>query len=337
MKKIKNNKKSNFFKKLFIKLCRLLGFEIIDQSNFSSPTLGKDLDETLSIQGNKSITIPLGQIDIKKKIKSLKIILRTCTSELIMDQNKRRIFDKEKNEYTLKTLASLIKSIEIASESLGNISFDLIVTDTNSSENDIKKIKEILSISKIKNKFISINLENFKNKIKSGYSKAKFSNMANFYNSLLIAKNENTDLIYFVEDDYLHTPGAITEMIYSYEKFNSIFSKEVVLLPADYPYLYTKDDSTRIYLGEKIHWRLVSESLVTFMASKELIDKNFNNLEKMGIEWTDPWEKPLHNIYKSNPCLSPIPSLAVHCANINSVFGVSPFINLKELWEINDK
>ena len=87
MKKIKNNKKPNFFKKLFIKLCRLFGFEIIDQSNFSSPTLGKSLDETLSIQGKKSITIPLGQIDIKKRIKSLKIILRTCTSELIMDQN----------------------------------------------------------------------------------------------------------------------------------------------------------------------------------------------------------------------------------------------------------
>ena len=67
MKKTENNKRSNFFKKLFIKLCRLLGFEIIDQSNFHSPTLNKDLDKTLSIQGKKSITIPLGQIDIKKK------------------------------------------------------------------------------------------------------------------------------------------------------------------------------------------------------------------------------------------------------------------------------
>jgi len=123
MKKIENNKKSNFLKKIFIRFCRLLGFEIIDQSNFSSPTLGKDLNETLSIQGKKSITIPLGQIDIKKKIKSLKIILRTCTSELIMDQNKRRIFDKEKNEYTFKTLISLIKSIEKASENLKDISF----------------------------------------------------------------------------------------------------------------------------------------------------------------------------------------------------------------------
>ena len=70
MKKIENNKKSNFLKKIFIKFCRLLGFEIIDQSNFSSPTLGKDLNDTLSIQGKKSITIPLGQIHIRKKIKS---------------------------------------------------------------------------------------------------------------------------------------------------------------------------------------------------------------------------------------------------------------------------
>ena len=69
MKKIKNNKNLNFLKKLFIKLCRLLGFEIIDQSNFNSPTLRKGLEETLSIQGKKSITIPLGQIDIKKKNK----------------------------------------------------------------------------------------------------------------------------------------------------------------------------------------------------------------------------------------------------------------------------
>ena len=333
MKKIENNKKSNFLKKLFIKLCRLLGFEIIDQSNFSSPTLGKSLDETLSIQGKKSITIPLGQIDIKKRVKSLKILLRTCTSELIMDQNKRRIFDKEKNQYTFKTLISIIKSINYASKNFKNISFELIVTDTNSNEDDIKKIKEILSKSNINHKFISISLEDFKDKITPGYSKAKFSNMANFYNSLLIAKNEKADLIYFVEDDYLHTQGAITEMIYSYEKFYSVFSSEVILLPADYPYLYSKDDNTKIYLGEKVHWRLVSESLVTFMTSKDLVDKYFNDLERMGIEWVDPWEKPLHKIYETNHCLSPIPSLAVHCANINSVFGISPFIDLKNLWE----
>jgi hypothetical protein len=335
MKKIQNSRSTSFLKKMFIKLCRLIGFEIIDQANFRSPTLKKGLEETLSIQGEKSITIPLGQIDIKRKIKSFKIILRSCTSELIMDQNKKRLFDCEKNEYTFRTLNSLIRSTQLAKEMFNNIKFDIIVTDTNSSQNDISKIKDLLGRSGINFKFISLDLKEFENKIKTGYSKAKFSNMANFYNSLLIAKNEDADIIYFVEDDYIHHLNSITEMIFSYEKFSTIFNKDLFLLPSDYPYLYTKDDNTKIYLGEKYHWRLVFESLVTFMTSKSLIEKNFKNLEMMGIEWTDPWEKPLHEIYKKNPCLSPLPSLAYHCANINSVFGVSPNINLKKLWDEN--
>ncbi len=337
MKKIKNSRKSNFFKKLFIKLCRLIGFEIIDQSTFSSPTLNKDLSETLSVQGKKSIIVPLGEIKIQHKVKSVKVILRTCTSELIMDQNKRRIFDEEKNEYTFRTLRSLIKSINNASKKLKNITFNLIVTDTNSTEEDKNEIKEILKDSLIDNKFISVKLKDFEDKITAGYSKAKFSNMANFYNSILIAKNEDADLIYFVEDDYIHSVNTITEMIFAYEKFNTIFSKDLILLPSDYPYLYTKDESTKIYIGEKHHWRLVDESLVTFMTSRKLIEKYFNELEKMGIEWIDPWEKPLHKIYETNPCLSPIPSLAVHCANINSIFGISPLVNVKKLWEDNEK
>ena len=294
------------------------------------------MNDTLSIQGKKSVTIPLGQIDIKKKVQSLKIIIRTCTSELIMYQNKRRLFDCEKNEYTFRTLRSLIKATNKAKKKFENINFELIITDTNSPEKDLKTITEILKSSLIKNKVISINLEKFKDKIKNGYSKAKFSNMANFYNSLLIAKNEEADLIYFVEDDYLHSVDSIIEMIFSYEKFYSLFSQEVILLPSDYPYLYSKDENTKVYLGEKNHWRLVSESLVTFMTCKTLIDKYFLELEKMGQEWTDPWEKPLHNIYKSYPCLSPIPSLAVHCANINSIFGISPMVNLKKIWEDNE-
>ena len=72
------------------------------------------------------------------------------------------------------------------------------------------------------------------------------------------------------------------------------------------------------------------------MLNKTLINKYFKDLEKMGKEWEDPWEKPLHYIYKSHPCLSPMPSLAIHCANINSIFGVSPFIDIKKLWDIND-
>ena len=335
MKKIRNIQKTSFLKKIFIKFFIIFRYEIIDQANFRSPTLNKSLNETLSVPGEKSITIPLGLINITRKIRTFKIILRTCTSELIMDQNKRRLFDCEKNEYTFRALKSLIRATSLAKNIFNNIKFEFIVTDTNSAENDVVKIKELLNQTDIDSKFLSIDIKDFENKIKPGYSKAKFSNMANFYTSLLMAQNEDSDIIYFVEDDYIHSSNSIIEMIFSYEKFSTIFKTDPVLLPSDYPYLYTKDEPTKIYLGEKHHWRLVSESLVTFMTSGNLVKENFINLESMGIEWIDPWEKPLHEIYKKNPCLSPLPSLAYHCANINSVFGVSPNIDLKKLWDEN--
>ena len=37
--------KKNIFKKLFIKISKLVGYELIDQNEFYSPTLEKNLDE----------------------------------------------------------------------------------------------------------------------------------------------------------------------------------------------------------------------------------------------------------------------------------------------------
>jgi len=336
MKVQKNKVKKNFFNKIFIKICRLFGYEIIDQGMYDVPTLGKKLGESLSTPGKKSITIPLGQYKIKRKISSLKIIFRSCTSELIMDQNKKRLFERDKNEYTFRSLNSLLKSTTQAKKTFNNINFEIIITDTNSNKKDLNQIKNILSKYKIINKLIEINLDNYKEKILGNYSPAKFANMANLYSSLSLAKNELNDLIYFVEDDYIHTENSILEMLYSYEKFSSILKREIVLLPADYPYLYTKNEDTKIFLGHQKHWRLVNQSLVTFMTSRDVVMKNFENLMQMATKWEDPWEKPLHEIYKNVPCFSPIPSLSMHCANINSVYGLPPNLDWKSVWDENE-
>ena len=99
--------------------------------------------------------------------------------------------------------------------------------------------------------------------------------------------------------------------------------------------MYTQNHLTKIFLGHKKHWRLIDESLVTFLTSKEIVLEYFDNFMQMATKWEDPWEKPLHNIYQKVPCFSPIPSLSVHCANINSVFGLSPNIDWKKIWDEN--
>ena len=85
--------------------------------------------------------------------------------------------------------------------------------------------------------------------------------MSNIHKSLLIAKNQCKDLVYFVEDDYIHTLSAFEEIILTYERISSQINKELILCPADYPYLYTKVDSTNIFLGSNRHWRKIDETL----------------------------------------------------------------------------
>ena len=72
--------KKNIVKKIFIKILKILGYEIIDQNDFTSPTLGKKLNEELSIINKKSIILPLGEVKITKKISSILVIVRTNTN-----------------------------------------------------------------------------------------------------------------------------------------------------------------------------------------------------------------------------------------------------------------
>jgi len=49
-----------------------------------------------------------------------------------------------------------------------------------------------------------------------------------------------------------------------------------------------------------------------------------------------PFESPLHEIYKKEYCLSPIPALAMHCTNVNSVYGLSPNFDWEKTWKENE-
>ena len=42
-----------------------------------------------------------------------------------------------------------------------------------------------------------------------------------------------------------------------------------------------------------------------------------------------------YEIYKKEYCLSPIPSLAMHCTYINSAYGIPPNFEWKKIWDEN--
>ena len=93
--------------------------------------------------------------------------------------------------------------------------------------------------------------------------------------------------------------------------------------------------SGNILIGNKRHWRTVDRTLCTFMTSKIMIDQYWSNFYNNCLDRHDPFEKYLNEIYKKEFCISPLKSLSVHMTNINSSYGLSPFIDYKKIWDEN--
>jgi len=327
--------KKSIIKKLFIKLSKVLGYEIIDQSDFSSPTLERELNEDLSTINEKSIILPLGEVKIIKKVSSVLIIFRTNTDIEIWDQNKKRLFEEPKIEYSIRALKSLIKSINFSKTKYSNIKFKTIIVDDKSKEENLNKIKKLIDGNGLDISITPLNHEKYKDTIKQQKNDQTFSNLASLLQSFELGKEHGEDLVFFIEDDYLHFEPMMEEMIASYERIASQVNKDIFMCPADYPYLYMNNEKTNILIGNKRHWRTINQTLCTFMTTKALLDKYWDNFYNTCLDRNDPFEKHLNAIYTNEFCISPLKSLSLHLTNVNSSYGLSPFINYKKLWDEN--
>ena len=170
----------------------------------------------------------------------------------------------------LRTINSVIKSCLYAKTYFKDLNIKIIVTDDRSNNESLSRIKKLLEKTNLKSEIINIkeNEYNEKIEIKDTYgnkiSNNMISNMRNIYKSIEISENDNSDLFYFLEDDYIHIKEAIAEMLFSYEKISSQLEKDIFLCPADYPYLYSQLDNTKLFFGNMRHWRTVNETLITF-------------------------------------------------------------------------
>jgi len=320
-------------KKLFIKIIKLLGFEIIDQNKFLSPTLDKELNKDLSIINEKSIILPLGEVKITRKVNSILIIVRMNTEIEIWDQSKKRLFEQPKIEYSFRSIKSLINSINFCKKKYPNFKIKTLIIDDHSKKENLDLIKKLINNNDIE--IIPLDHKKFETKIKKQKTKETFSNLASLFQSFEIGKDKGDDLIFFVEDDYLHFEPMLDEMIASYERIASQIGRDIFMCPTDYPFLYMNNEKTNILIGNKRHWRTTNKTLCTFLTSKKLLDQYWEMFQNTCLDRHDPFEKYLNEIYLKEFCFSPLKSLSLHLTNINSSYGLSPFIDYKKLWDEN--
>ncbi len=230
------------------------------------------------------------------KPKQYDIILRTCSRANV--HSGERVFKGTKTELIIFCLRSLVRSMNLAEADLR-----LTIFDDHSSAECLESMKESLKESR------------YPSEIKHLEASGNDSSLLACYE---YARDFGREILYFVEDDYVHIPSAISEMIEAHELFTKNLSGgEVGLFPVDYPDRYTPSGiaPARIVLSPCRHWRTVSHSTFTFLISRQALLTHWQYFEKVREHASDfvSEDSSVNLLWQHGVQLfSPIPSLAVH-------------------------
>ncbi len=256
----------------------------------------------------------------------LDVVLRTCDHTAVHPERGARFIDADKTTLIKKCFSSLVTSISLATK-LTDIK--LWVLDDNSSEELLHYMDAKCNASGIDYKIVLLEEKGFNHSATQQFE---------------YCRTIGRKWVYSVEDDYLHYPEAISNMLTMGEKFKEITGSLVAIKPDDDPFSYAHNyvaskKPCRVFLGNDRHWRTASNTHNTVFTDVEVFKKYwelFASLSKFYKQiridedatinrlWTDgvATEGPI-------PLFSPIPSLAIHISQGNEPH----FTNYKELWD----
>ena len=122
-------------------------------------------------------------------------------------------------------------------------------------------------------------------------------------------KMDKNDLIYFVENDYLHLDNWVDKVIDLFLCYESL--NYVSLYDHNDKYMPMYDNlASKIITSKTHHWRTTPSTCGTFIITRDMFDKDY-----------DVWESAVgdHNTFmylnqeRQRYVLTPIPGLATHC------------------------
>lgn len=236
----------------------------------------------------------------------LDIVLRTCTRQGVPTHHSlSRICGDDRSLMVQVCLTSLVEAINHAVDPESTIR--LFVVDDNSP--DLPLLQQILAKCRA-----PVTL------IPSPAIGAEPSALQQFE----VGKENGRELIYFVEDDYLHAPTAIVEMLAAYEHFCALspLRAPVALYPFDCPHRYNPCDvrPNLLYFGNGRYWRTSWATANTVLLHNKTLQEYWTLFYLLATRYPELEERDTINLIWSNgvdsrgavTLYSPIPSLAVH-------------------------
>lgn len=131
---------------------------------------------------------------------------------------------------------------------------------------------------------------------------------------------DDKDIVYFVENDYLHKPNSDQILLEGFElsfPFVCLYDhpdKYICSSMGGNPLCYGGAENTRVYLTKNCHWKITNSTTMTFAAKVESLKKNEHILRK----WTninhypDDFKMFLELREQKQYLVSPIPGFSTH-------------------------
>jgi len=257
-------------------------------------------------------------------VKSLHVVLRTCDRTNVHKDWRVRYCGFEKPQLVVGCAQSLVNSIKNTKNFLTKLS----VLDDHSSEKTVGQILDILHHSGIDYEFVPL--------YEHGYNNSA-------HQQWLMCRDTDSDLFYSVEDDYLHVPTAIQEMVESFDLFCQRLQRtDVVIYPFDEPSEYNPPTRRDFVVhGSHRHWRTGVFTTNVIMASPQLLRDHWPLFETLALKYNGDYLNPrfehyeesntIWNIWQQNQAIrfNPIPSLALHMQFDQQL---DPYINWQQWW-----
>jgi hypothetical protein len=139
------------------------------------------------------------------------------------------------------------------------------------------------------------------------------SDAASFFETVKYVKSKNIrdkDLVYFLENDYLHLDGWVEKVIDLFSTFKGLSYVSLYDHNDKYFLPMYEDLVSKIFTTKTHHWRTTPSTCGSFIISKQLLEEDFDILSTMEGD---------HNKFtflsqtRNRFVLTPIPGLSTHC------------------------
>lgn len=256
-------------------------------------------------------------------MKKLEVVLRTCDHSNIHNDWRIRYHNVPKSELLKGCVSSLINSCK----NIEGLKFT--VFDDHSTSETLNWLNEKLEQSNLNYELISLN--------EKGYNNSSFKQWER-------CRDSDYELVYSIEDDYLHTPTAIQELIDSYYIFCDRLKKDqIILYPFDEPSEYNPPQRKDFIVhGSNRHWRTGIFTTQVLFCQPKVFKEYWEIFEVLALKYNGDYLKPrvehyeesntIWKLWTEGPFLrfNPIPSLALHMQFDQQK---DPFIDWQYWWK----